>query len=297
MRKILFILAIIAAVTGWQYRDGIAQQVTRGAQVITGDLRVGGDIYGLGALDIGGTFTGVNATLTGRMTASSADIDSLIGALLISGRLTVTAADIDSLYNSLVITGTLSPAVFTVAEKTPVNAVIARDTLTSDETVPDATDTLKVGNVTYTFVDTLTVTYAVEDTTQATPLYTANEIIIGETYDVTLANIKLAINATDQDTTTYAPGTVANPLVLAGTVAAAVLPLAARTAGVAGNAIALVSENAHLVAASAVFTGGVDGTVGVANETCADATYLYHCTATNTISGANWRRVALGSVY
>lgn len=42
--------------------------------------------------------------------------------------------------------------------------------------------------------------------------------------------------------------------------------------------------------------GAVNGTVGVANETCADATNLYHCIATNTVAGANWRKVTLNAL-
>lgn len=42
---------------------------------------------------------------------------------------------------------------------------------------------------------------------------------------------------------------------------------------------------------------GVDGTIGVANEIASDATYLYVCLAANTIADANWRRIAVGSVY
>jgi hypothetical protein len=252
MRKLIVVSLMLAVcICGLFYGDVIAQQVTRGVQVITSDLRVGGNIYGLHEVDVGGTLTAAIA----------------------------------------------SPTVLAITEKTPVNAVTAKDTLTSDETVPTHGDTLKVGDVTYTLVDTLTVTYAPEDSSETTPLYTANEIVIGETYDVTLANIRLCINATDQDTTTYAPGTVANADVIAGTIASTALPLAARTVGIAGNSIALVSESEHLTAASATFTGGVDGTTGVANELCVDDSYLYHCTATNTISGANWRRVSLGSAY
>ena len=43
--------------------------------------------------------------------------------------------------------------------------------------------------------------------------------------------------------------------------------------------------------------GAANGTVGVANEICADATNLYHCIAANTIADANWRRVSLGTAY
>lgn len=43
--------------------------------------------------------------------------------------------------------------------------------------------------------------------------------------------------------------------------------------------------------------GADNGTVGVVNEICADDSYLYHCIGANTITGANWRRIARGDVY
>lgn len=43
--------------------------------------------------------------------------------------------------------------------------------------------------------------------------------------------------------------------------------------------------------------GAINGTVGVANEICADADYIYHCVGANTVAGANWRRIARGNVY
>jgi hypothetical protein len=43
--------------------------------------------------------------------------------------------------------------------------------------------------------------------------------------------------------------------------------------------------------------GAVNGTVGIINEICADADYIYHCVGANTVTGANWRRIARGSVY
>ena len=43
--------------------------------------------------------------------------------------------------------------------------------------------------------------------------------------------------------------------------------------------------------------GALAGTVGVANEICADENYIYHCVGINTVSGANWRRIARGDVY
>ena len=43
--------------------------------------------------------------------------------------------------------------------------------------------------------------------------------------------------------------------------------------------------------------GAIAGTVGVTNEICADADYIYHCVGANTVTGANWRRIARGSAY
>lgn len=49
--------------------------------------------------------------------------------------------------------------------------------------------------------------------------------------------------------------------------------------------------------AAGTLENGVDGTVGKANEILADATYLYHAVAANTVADTNWRRIALGSAY
>jgi len=43
--------------------------------------------------------------------------------------------------------------------------------------------------------------------------------------------------------------------------------------------------------------GAIAGTVGVTNEICADADYIYHCVGANTVAGANWRRIERGSAY
>ena len=59
------------------------------------------------------------------------------------------------------------------------------------------------------------------------------------------------------------------------------------------------SENNKIVNLIYVRTsaGAANGTVGVVNEICADDSYLYHCIGANTITGANWRRIARGDVY
>jgi hypothetical protein len=43
--------------------------------------------------------------------------------------------------------------------------------------------------------------------------------------------------------------------------------------------------------------GAANGTVGVANEICADENYIYHCVGANAVTDANWRRIDLGSAY
>ena len=43
--------------------------------------------------------------------------------------------------------------------------------------------------------------------------------------------------------------------------------------------------------------GALAGTVGVANEICADESYIYHSVGASTAETANWRRIARGDVY
>ena len=79
-----------------------------------------------------------------------------------------------------------------------------------------------------------------------------------------------------------------------------VVTVTAAIKGTSGNLIAL-SETATGTAVSSVtggkLDGGINGTTGVANETCANASYIYHCIATNTVADANWRRISLGSAF
>ena len=43
--------------------------------------------------------------------------------------------------------------------------------------------------------------------------------------------------------------------------------------------------------------GAINGTVGVANEICADESYIYHSVGASTAATANWRRIDRGVVY
>jgi phage tail sheath gpL-like len=165
---------------------------------------------------------------------------------------------------------TLRAALQGEALKTPVNAVAASGVVTFSGT-PVADETLTIGTAVFTFKATRSapfqITINANNTTQGDNLVTA---IAADLTNVT------AVNST---------GTV--------TITAAVK-------GAAGNLIAL-SESATGTAVSSVtngkLDGGIDGTVGAAGETCVDSTYLYAAIAENTVSGANWRRISLGSVY
>ena len=126
----------------------------------------------------------------------------------------------------------------------------------------------------------------------------ANDVLIG-TVAVSIDNLVLAVTAGAGIGTNYGTGTVVNPLATAVKASASTMTATNLIKGVIGNSTAIAETLADgSWAAGATFLGGgVDGTVGVANETCADATYLYHAIAVNTIADANWRRVALGTAY
>jgi hypothetical protein len=75
--------------------------------------------------------------------------------------------------------------------------------------------------------------------------------------------------------------------------------LTADVAGVIGNAIVIgeTMSNGAFAGAAVLLSGGINGTVGEEGELAKDATYLYLCVTANTISGKNWRRIALGAAY
>lgn len=75
--------------------------------------------------------------------------------------------------------------------------------------------------------------------------------------------------------------------------------LVAEVAGVSGNSITLAKTlaNGSFASSATALSGGVDGTVGSKHELRSTASYLYVCTDDNTVAGANWRRMSLGSAY
>lgn len=75
--------------------------------------------------------------------------------------------------------------------------------------------------------------------------------------------------------------------------------LTADVAGVIGNAIVIGKSmtNGAFAGGAVLLSGGVDGTVGEAQSIKLDTSYLYVCSADNTIADKNWRRVSLGTAY
>lgn len=129
----------------------------------------------------------------------------------------------------------------------------------------------------------------------------ANDIFMDTNAEGAIDNLVLAILGTGVAGTNYGTGTVVHPDVIAVKKDADEMTVTAKVKGVAGNAIALAETLANAGSkwtGDAVFlSGGVDGTVGVKGAMFVDATYLYYLLAANTITGTNWRRIALGSAY
>lgn len=105
---------------------------------------------------------------------------------------------------------------------------------------PTAADTVTLGTTTYTLVSALT---------------GANDVLIGATAADTAANLAAAINAGPGVGTVYGAGTVMNPDASA-TVATATVTAKARTAGTAGNSIALTKAGTNINVSGATLTGG-----------------------------------------
>jgi hypothetical protein len=156
-----------------------------------------------------------------------------------------------------------------------VNATAGTLTITAQPTIGD---TMTIGTKMYTF------------TTPALAI-TEGKISIG----TTLATAKLAIVAAIMGTDTV---NTAHPLVSASAFVVDVCTITPLVSGVSGNVALTETFTATTNIFSAVaLAGGINGTIGTVGKTLIDATYLYMCIADNTVSGKNWRRISLGSVY
>jgi len=69
------------------------------------------------------------------------------------------------------------------------------------------------------------------------------------------------------------------------------------TKGIVGNAYVTEETMGNAAFGAATLEGGVDGTLGSEGEIFFDTSYIYICSADNTINDNNWRRVSIGNVY
>ncbi len=126
-----------------------------------------------------------------------------------------------------------------------------------------------------------------------------NDVLIGLNAEASIDNLVAAITDAGTEGTHYGTGTTVNADVSAVKTDTDKVTATAKIKGVSGDSIAIDETLTHASWAADAKTlgGGVNGTVGVANETCADGSYLYHCIATNTIADANWRKITLGTAF
>jgi hypothetical protein len=165
-----------------------------------------------------------------------------------------------------------------VGDAAPVNGVAATGTLTSDATAPSNGDTVTVGGLVYTFQTTLT--------------NVARNVLIGASAAVALDNLKSAVNATAGSGTTYAAATVVHPTMEATTNTNTTQVFEARTKGTGGNSLATVEASTHLSFGAATLAGGINGTVGQAEEFRYYGGYLYFTPTRMTTSTATWVKSA-----
>lgn len=158
------------------------------------------------------------------------------------------------------------------ADETPVNAVAATGIITMAG-IAIAEETFVIGAQTFTWKAARSV---------------AGEVTIGADAPAAVTNLVTAITADITDVT-------------AADGAGDTVDLTAATKGVAGNSIVLTEASTNMTVDGSGTLGGavagVDGTVGTANQFAQDGSYIYVCTAVNTIADNNWRRVSLGSAY
>ena len=189
------------------------------------------------------------------------------------------------------VTPNAYPTTETSAHLAWADTTLGGGTGNSNPGVTTAGATVTINGRVYTFVDALSETAADA---------IIDQVLYGGDEATALDNLKVAINAGATVGTNYSTGTVVNADVTAGANTNTTQVITAKVKGVAGDLITTTETLANTVW-DAVTLGtevvGVDGTVGIANEFCCDASYLYLALVANTIADANWRRFTVGSVY
>lgn len=150
--------------------------------------------------------------------------------------------------NSNVKVGRLCGAAITGQGTTPAVAATGTVTFTFTEKPSDG-DTLKIGNTTYTF---------------KTSPAAANDVAIKGTVYETAQNLADVINGDSGEA--YA-GTISPSLDVSAEVEAGVMTLTARTAGTAGNSLALVQTGDFANVSGATLSGGVNSSTSSVTDT------------------------------
>lgn len=124
-----------------------------------------------------------------------------------------------------------------------------------------------------------------------------NDVLIGSNTNDTIDNLAQAIsNGYVHEVT--GSGTMPHPLFTAQRVDST-LATQARVKGAAANGKTLGETLSDVLSVwdSALTTGGVSATIGIAGQMVYSTGYLYICLDTNPVSGTQWRRVELGTVF
>lgn len=173
---------------------------------------------------------------------------------LVKATATLTSNNTNASTGKKVVVGTKE---YTFIATALTAAVAATGVLTSDNTNVTEGDTVTIGTQVYKFIAIAT---GLTPALGGPRSYTKNEVLMGTTADLTMANLIHAINGTGVAGVNYSLGTKLNPDVSAGTLSAHAFTVTARVTGTVGNAIAKAEASTHLDwdGTGAVLTGGVD---------------------------------------
>lgn len=184
--------------------------------------------------------------LVGQISGTEAQLDELAPVNAVNAYAVLTADTVTAgvrASNEIVSSGACAPASY------------ATNTITSDGTNPAEDEVVVIGARTYRWRDTLA---------------QADDVKIGATPAISLANLKKAVNGTGTEGVEYFADTVAHTLVIAGAIDATTLKVWSRTIGAGNNALTTTTTASHLSWADTTLGGGTgasDAGVATTNAT------------------------------